>query len=60
MTEETPDHDNARIAFRLANTTGFGVKNVVWPAARMQTEFLDELAKLIVAQPSQFVPAVLE
>ena len=56
----TPDHDNAQIAFRLANTTGFGVKNVVWPAARMQTDFLDELAKLIVAQPSQFVPAVLE
>ncbi|OYU44558.1 MAG: hypothetical protein CFE44_12280 [Burkholderiales bacterium PBB4] len=56
----TPDHDNAQIAFRLANTSGFGVKNVVWPASRMQTDFLDELAKLIVAQPSQFVPAVLE
>lgn len=56
----TPDHDNAQIAFRLANTSGFGVKNVIWPASRMQTDFLDELAKLIVAQPSQFVPAVLE
>ncbi len=51
----TPDHDKAEFAFRLANTTGFGVKNVVWPAQRMQTDFLDELAKLIVAQPSQFV-----
>ena len=56
----TPDHDNAQIAFRLANTMGFGVKNVTWPVDRMQTEFLDELAKLIVAQPSRFVPVVLE
>jgi hypothetical protein len=56
----TPDHDNAQIAFRLANTMGFGVKNVTWPVDRMQTDFLDELAKLIVAQPSRFVPVVLE
>ena len=56
----TPDHDNAQIAFRLANAMGFGVKNVTWPVDRMQTEFLDELAKLIVAQPSRFVPVVLE
>lgn len=51
----TTDHDNAQLNFRLANTTGFGIKNVVWPAERMQSEFLDELAKLIVAQPSRFV-----
>ena len=55
----TPDHVNAQIAFRLANTTGFGIKNVIWPSARMQTDLLDELAKLIVAQPSQFVSAEL-
>lgn len=51
----TTDHDNAQLNFRLANITGFGVKNVVWPAERMQSEFLDELAKLILAQPSRFV-----
>jgi hypothetical protein len=51
----TTDHDNAQLNFRLANTNGFGIKNVVWPAERMQSEFLDELAKLIVAQPSRFV-----
>ena len=51
----TADHDNAQLNFRLANTTGFGIQNVVWPAERMQSDFLDELAKLIVAQPSRFV-----
>ena len=49
------DHDNAQLQFRLANTTGFGLQNIVWPAERMQTELLDELAKLILAQPSRFV-----
>ncbi len=52
----TADHDNAQLNFRLANTTGFGIQNVVWPAAHMQSDFLDELAKVIVAQPSTFVP----
>ena len=51
----TTDHDNAKLNFRLANTAGFGIKTVTWPAERMQSEFLDELAKLIVAQPSHFV-----
>lgn len=51
----TTDHDNAQLSFRLANTSGFGIKTVTWPADRMQSEFLDELAKLIVAQPSRFV-----
>lgn len=55
----TADHDNARLNFRLANTSGFGVKFVVWPAERMQSDFLDELAKLIVAQPSRFLPEPL-
>lgn len=51
----TADHDNAQLSFRLANTMGFGIQKVVWPAERMQSDFLDELAKLIVAQPSRFV-----
>lgn len=50
-----PDHDTATISFRVANADGFGVVNVSWPAARIQTDVLDELAKLIVAQPSTFV-----
>lgn len=53
----TPDHDNAQLAFRLANSMGFGVKKVVLPAAKMQSDLLDELAKLIVAQPNRFLLA---
>ena len=51
------DHDNAWLNFRLGNVTGFGIQNVTWPADRMQSELLDELAKLIVAQPSRFLVA---
>ncbi len=51
----TPDHDNGMMAFRVVNANGFGVENVTWPAAKLQTDVLDELAKLIVSQPSRFV-----
>ena len=51
----TADHDQAQLAFRLTNTAGFDVLNVSWPAARIQTELLDELAKLIVGEPSRFL-----
>jgi hypothetical protein len=51
----TPDHDNATLAFRLVNANGFEVVNTTWPAAKVQTDVLDEMAKLIVAQPSRFV-----
>lgn len=50
----TPDHDKASLAFRLANLTGFEILNASWPAAQIATDVLDELAKLIVAQPSRF------
>lgn len=56
----TTDHDNAKLNFRLANATGLGVKNIAWPVDRMQPAFLDEMAKLIVAQPNQFLPMALE
>ncbi len=49
-----PDHDAAKIAFRVTNAAGFGVVNHVCPADKVQTGLLDELAKLIVAQPSRF------
>ncbi len=51
----TPDHDNAQLVFRLANANGFDVVTTTWPAARIQSDVLDELAKLIVAQPSTFI-----
>ncbi|MEO7392852.1 MAG: hypothetical protein ABIU58_11800 [Ramlibacter sp.] len=51
----TPDHDKAELAFRLLNVSGFGIVNTTWPAGRIKTEVLDELAKLIVSEPNRFV-----
>ena len=51
----TSDHDNAQLVFRLANADGFGVVTTTWPAARIHPDLMDELAKLIVAQPSRFL-----
>lgn len=50
----TPDHDKGVIAFRLLNATGFEILNSNWPAAKIKTEVLDELAKLIVGEPNRF------
>ncbi len=51
----TTDHDNGQLVFRLANADGFGVVTTTWAAAKIQHDLLDELAKLIVAQPSRFL-----
>jgi hypothetical protein len=51
----TPDHDNAVLAFRLVNASGFEILNATWPAARIKSDVLDELAKLIVCEPNRFV-----
>lgn len=51
----TPDHDKAVVVFRLLNATGFDILNTTWPAARITTEVLDELAKLIVGEPNRFI-----
>lgn len=50
----TPDHDKGTVAFRLLNLNGFGVVNTSWPANQIKTGILDELAKMIVSQPSRF------
>lgn len=50
-----PDHDKAELAFRLLNVSGFGIVNTTWPAGKLKTEVLDELAKLIVSEPQRFV-----
>ena len=49
------EHDRAEVAFRLVNTAGFELVKTNWPAARINQEVLDELAKRIVSQPSRFV-----
>lgn len=48
-------HEEARLNFRLANLSGFEILNVGWDAARVQTGLLDELAKLVMGQPSRFL-----
>lgn len=49
------DHDNGRLQFRLANADGFGVVSATWPAERIEHSLMDELAKLVVAQPNRFL-----
>lgn len=51
----TADHDNGHLQFRLANADGFGVVTTTWPATRIEHSLMDELAKLVVAQPSRFL-----
>lgn len=51
----TPDHDQGVLNFRLVNLSGFGVQNSAWPAAKVQASVLDELARLLVGQPSRFL-----
>jgi hypothetical protein len=50
----SPQEDKATISFRIVNADGFGIINTSWPAARVKTDLLDELAKMIVAQPNRF------
>lgn len=51
----TPDHDKGTMAFRLLNVDGFGVHTVTHPAEQVRDSLLDEMAKLVVGQPSKFV-----
>jgi hypothetical protein len=51
----TADHDKGQLHFRMMNTLGFELENLTYPAARINHDTLDELAKRIVAQPSRFV-----
>jgi hypothetical protein len=51
----TPDHDRASLAFRMLNTAGFGIRHATWSATAIRTEVMDDLARLIVSEPSRFV-----
>ncbi|WP_394788984.1 hypothetical protein [Rhodoferax sp.] len=51
----TPDHDQATLAFRISNATGFEVLTTQLPAVDIHNNALDELARLLLAQPSQFM-----
>lgn len=52
----TPDHDEAMLSFRFCNVSGLATKVGVWPADLIQMTFLDEVAKLIMSQPSHLLP----
>lgn len=51
----TPDHDQASLAFRLTNLSGFELVTSTWTAQRVGSSLMDELAKRIVQQPSLFI-----
>ena len=51
----TADHDNAQLHFRVANASGFEILQTSIAAARVSSDLLDEMAKMIVGQPNQFV-----
>lgn len=48
------DHDAAQMVFRVANAQGFGISTRTIPAEKITSDVMDELAKMIVAQPSTF------
>jgi hypothetical protein len=51
----TPEHDVGTLLFRFNNVSGFEVLQRVWAVAEVNAELMDELAKLIVGQPSRFI-----
>ena len=51
----TADHDKAQLRFRVANASGFEVLQTIIGAERISSDLLDEMAKMIVGQPNQFV-----
>jgi hypothetical protein len=50
----TPEHDSAKIQFRVLNVGGFNLLNTSYSAAQVNATLMDELAKLVVGQPSRF------
>ncbi|SDP59528.1 hypothetical protein SAMN05216303_105252 [Rhodoferax sp. OV413] len=51
----TPDHEQASLAFRISNATGFEVLTTQWAASDTTPAMLDELARLVVGQPNRFI-----
>ena len=51
----TPDHDNGSFDVRLDAVGGLDIVSTRYTVAQLNTAALDELAKLIVGQPSRFI-----
>lgn len=49
-----PDHESVKLGFRLGCLTSFRIVNVEFPADQIQSLLLDELAKVLIGQPSTF------
>lgn len=51
----TADHDAAQLNFRLACVDGMEIVTARWPVSQVTPARLDELARLIVGEPSRFL-----
>jgi hypothetical protein len=51
----TADHDPAKVMFRLISPQGLEIINTSYSSGQVQVPVLDELAKLLVGQPSRFI-----
>lgn len=51
----TPDHVDAKLAFRIASAQSFAIEGASYAASGINTAVLDGMAKLIVGQASSFV-----
>ena len=51
----TADHDASKLTFRLANVSGFEVQTTAYRAEYIQSQVLDEMAKLLVGQSNSFI-----
>ena len=49
------DHQSAKLVFRLAALRGFEIVSTTYRADHLQSPLLDELAKLMVGQTSNFI-----
>lgn len=50
----TAEHESAELSFRLAGVNGLSVVSARYRAVQVDATLLDEMAKLIVGQPSRF------
>lgn len=51
----TPDHDRGSFQVRLACVNSLEIASTAYPAHQVNTSVLDELAKMIVGEPSRFL-----
>lgn len=52
----TPNHESGTLSFRFCNVSGLAVQSGTWNSGVVDSAFLDELAKLLMSQPSRLFP----